>query len=153
MSNLFCFWLGQKLHIWTRWELFSKFYQRLWKKFCGTNFWESISGPVDLEGRGVNTPRSFRFWINQSSGFPRRPQNLKQSPTWFDVYILNVKSSGILLQIFVAFSVYPNFKIEISNGRIWKLSLRITNWVICMWKKVVQRQKQFINTFWLSAWV
>ena len=45
----------------------------------------------------------------QSSGFLRRPQNLNQSPTWFDVYLVNVKSSGRLFQIFVAFSEYLNF--------------------------------------------
>ena len=37
------------------------------------------------------------------------PQNLKQFPTWFDVYLVNVKSSGRLFQIFVSFSECPNF--------------------------------------------
>ena len=35
---------------------------------------------------------------------------MKQSPTWFDVYLVNVKSSGRLFRIFVAFSECPNFK-------------------------------------------
>ena len=46
------------------------------------------------------------------SGFLRRPQNLKQSPTWFDVYLAIVKSSGWLFQILVAFSKCPNFKLK-----------------------------------------
>ena len=37
---------------------------------------------------------------------------MKQSPTWFDVYLINVKSSGRLFQIFVAFSEYLNFIYE-----------------------------------------
>ena len=36
------------------------------------------------------------------------PQNLKQSPSWFDVYSLNIKSSGRLFQILVAFSEFLN---------------------------------------------
>ena len=38
-----------------------------------------------------------------------RPQNLKKSPTRFEVYLVNVKSSEGLFQIFVAFSECPNF--------------------------------------------
>ena len=34
---------------------------------------------------------------------------MKQCPTWFDVYLVNVKSSGRLFQSFVAFSECPNF--------------------------------------------
>ena len=34
---------------------------------------------------------------------------MKHSPTWFDDYLVNVKSSGRLFQIFVAFSECPNF--------------------------------------------
>ena len=42
---------------------------------------------------------------------------MKQSPTWFDVYLVNVKSSGRLFQIFVAFSECPNFnKIHQANN-------------------------------------
>ena len=37
---------------------------------------------------------------------------MKQSSTWFDVYLVNVKSSGRLFQIFVAFSECPNFKVR-----------------------------------------
>ena len=36
---------------------------------------------------------------------------MKQSPTWFDVYLVNVKSSRRLFQIFVAFSECLNFNI------------------------------------------
>ena len=46
----------------------------------------------------------------KSSDFLRRPQNVKQSFTWFDVYLVNFKSSGRLFQIVVAFSECPNFK-------------------------------------------
>ena len=38
------------------------------------------------------------------------PGPFKQSPTRFDVYLVNVKSSGRLFQILVAFSEYPNFR-------------------------------------------
>ena len=34
---------------------------------------------------------------------------MKQSPTWFDVYLENFKSSGRLFQILEAFSECPNF--------------------------------------------
>ena len=34
---------------------------------------------------------------------------MKKSPTWFDVYLVNVKSSGRLFQIFVAFLECLNF--------------------------------------------
>ena len=34
---------------------------------------------------------------------------MEQSPTWFDVYLVNVKSSGRLFQIFVPFSDCLNF--------------------------------------------
>ena len=40
----------------------------------------------------------------------RNPQNLKQSFTWFDVCLVNVKSTGRLFQIFVAFWKCSNFK-------------------------------------------
>ena len=36
-------------------------------------------------------------------------KNLELSPTWFDIYLVNVKSSGRWLQIFVAFSEKLNF--------------------------------------------
>ena len=43
------------------------------------------------------------------SRFLKKPQDLKQSPTWFHVYLVIVKSIGRLFQIFVAFSERPNF--------------------------------------------
>ena len=39
----------------------------------------------------------------------RRPQNLEKSPTCFDIYSVNVKTSGRSFQIFVAFSEKLNF--------------------------------------------
>ena len=36
---------------------------------------------------------------------------MKQSPTWFDVYLVNIKSWGRLIQIFVAFLECPNRKL------------------------------------------
>ena len=48
----------------------------------------------------------------------KRPQNLKQFPTWFDVHIVNVKSSWRLFQIFVALLVNMNFTYWIR----WKMS-------------------------------
>ena len=85
----------------------------------------------------------------QSSGFLRRPQNLKQSSIWFDIYLVHVKSSWRLFQIFVAFSECPNFnsknwarqinvnekkwKIDLTNILPRNLSNKETN---CDWKKV-----------------
>ena len=37
------------------------------------------------------------------------PKIFKVYETWFDVYLVHVKSSGRLFQIFVAFSECPNF--------------------------------------------
>ena len=48
-------------------------------------------------------------WKDLKFSFLRRPQNLKQSSTWFEVYLVNVKSSGRLFQIFVVFSECLNF--------------------------------------------
>ena len=42
--------------------------------------------------------------------FSKKATNLKQSPTWFDVYLANVKSSKRLFQIFVVFSECPKRK-------------------------------------------
>jgi hypothetical protein len=56
---------------------------------------------------------------------------LKQSPTWFDVYLVNVKSSGRLFQIFVAFSECPNF----------------TDWIVLLSLVMAQDFKVLVNFF------
>ena len=50
---------------------------------------------------------------------------MKQSSTRFHVYLVNVKSSGRLFQIFVAFSECPNFN---SDGK--KKSLIVLLWIL-----------------------
>ena len=67
----------------------------------------------------------FFFFIFWSSGFLRRPKNLKQSSTCFDVYLVNVKSSRRLFQIFVAFSECQNFKDTIFLRKILQNSFDI----------------------------
>ena len=52
--------------------------------------------------------------------FSKKEQNLKQSSSWSDVDLVNVKSSGRLFQIFVAFSECLNFKYFLQS----KFSLR-----------------------------
>ena len=84
------------------WEMFKIIYQ---VSICAKVFaavWRKIFS-LNLEMSLVSTEGSY------SSGFLRRPQNLKQSPTWFVVYLVNVKSCGRLFQIFVTCSECPNF--------------------------------------------
>ena len=48
---------------------------------------------------------------------------MKQSPTGFDVYLVNIKSCGRLFQIFVASSECPNFKKKILFTKMWRLKM------------------------------
>ena len=48
-------------------------------------------------------------WTKQKFRFSKKATKFEQSPTWFEVYLANVKSSGRLFQIFVGFSECPNF--------------------------------------------
>ena len=55
---------------------------------------------------------------------------MKQSSTWFDIYLVNVKSSGRLFQIFAAFSKCPIFSSNMISqkdfyGTNLKLRVRI----------------------------
>ena len=52
---------------------------------------------------------TLKFPIFQSSDIVRRPQNLKKSPTCFDIYSVTSKQVGYFLQNFVAFSDNLNF--------------------------------------------
>ena len=63
-------------------------------------------------------------WEIKSSHFLRIEQifneklkfRFSKKATKFDIYLVNVKSSGRLFQIFVAFSEYPNFNIVHNFG-------------------------------------
>ena len=45
-------------------------------------------------------------------------KNLKQPPTWFDIYLVNVKSSERLFQIFVAFYLRPKSRSKIPQNHL-----------------------------------
>ena len=51
----------------------------------------------------------YKLEIEHKYIFQKKAAKLKRSPTWLDVYLVNVKSSGRLFQIFVAISECPNF--------------------------------------------
>ena len=93
----------------------------------------------------------------KSLAFQWRPQNLKQSSTWFDVYLVNVKSSGRLLQIFVAFSECPNFNKKVIEESPSSASARcqdifyvatIRTLNACSLYQLVNNQNKLYYVFW-----
>ena len=53
---------------------------------------------------------------------------MKQSPTWFDVYLVNVKSSGRWFQTIVVFSECPNFNWPLEGQFCRTFVLLYANW-------------------------
>ena len=93
----------------------------------------------------------------KSLAFQWRPQNLKQSSSWFHVYLVNVKSSGRLLQIFVAFSECPNFNKKVIEESPSSASARcqdifyvatIRTLNACSLYQLVNNQNKLYYVFW-----
>ena len=74
-------------------------YSRMWAENCAHK----------NSDRKISWSDANRIHHLLKSRFLKKPQDLKQSPTWFHVYLVIVKSIGRLFQIFVAFSERPNF--------------------------------------------
>ena len=97
-------------------------------------FTRNVKNGFECKGKRALVLQSKSQWLDPRCWqlFLRRPHNLKQSSEWFDVYLVTVKSSRRVFQIFVVFSECLKFNLD-NNSWTHKNYKTLFRWPSRFW--------------------